>query len=1034
MGAPIYLVSACASGEEFVAAFRRYADKNGLFIPIGEPLPPGGRSRFAVTLRDGGVMIEGEAEVVSSARAPSVLHGRVGMTLRFVEPDAASRTTLNELEKARLAMKPPPPSVPPRPADIPAEPRPVPPPVQGRIDAVNALAECVAIGDVAVLGPPLLPVTLPPPKAGPKFVMPAIPVGRGAPPTSPPGALGVEPRAAAAPRPSTAPPPLAIPRPDDRAAAEPPAVTPRATPQPDRLRSTEGPAPVDPVSGLSRTMTAIEVAPGPASDTMVAVSPLAAATLPAEPTLLPDATGRFDRGPMSATMTAVPLPSANPPSAPTEIGGPLVAVDDDDDSARTQIHAGAPRPTPPPPGMTSPAALHAESRPTLPPVDIAPTLRDPPLRTLDPRPSPPLPVTMHGMSLELRPPAPPLQPDIEIAEPTDISMPPVPPSSPSLELPAEPAPSTEPEAAALRSGARPSAEIDAAALVVDAAPSAELPAEPSDEPSDAGSIEPAPEGDDAPPRPSSVQIETLEILESGAITHELSAEPEPGPAPGRPRRTVVGVAVQPTGVLIPPAPPTRRAAMPAAPDEPTAFLVGDPTVDAAAPTVPPGSEQLSAADPPPSEPAPGAPAVISNALPSGDWTIALDPAAPDGWSPPRHAVPRHPQALAGMPAEPANPDDANAPRPTRPQRPSEMPAVEPKVQIDPTLIEPAHAMPPVAALPGLGSDPDLEMYAREPGREAVEAPAIHMMMAVPQPGPYAPPHAAAMHGGQAPGYPLESPYPMMPGAPPHGLVAADGSGFGAVRYPPMPSQARRRHLIIMLVTAVFAVLLGIAAMLLFRRPPPPVNPGSQVDDRSGALETPAPGESPRVPDNPPSGDPGTPPPAAAAGAAVTSPAGTPSAPAGSGAPAAAPGNCYADVSSVPSGAEIVLDQATVIGTTPQRVALPCGHPVELLVRKPRLVPSTHTITPTPEGASIQFVLVRQTFLVKVSSTPAGATVTLGGKSLGVTPTMVKVPAFESSTLSIAKDGYETESETVAPRGNGTAVHSVLKKAEHKKPR
>src|SRR6185295_15643838 len=183
MGAPIYLVSACASGEEFIAAFRRYADKNGLFIPIAEPLPTG-RSRFALTLRDGGVMIEGEAEIVSSARAPSVLHGRVGMTLRFAASDDASRITLGELERARLSMKPPPPSMPPRAAEVPAEPRPVPPPVQGRIDAVNALAECVAIGDVAALGPPLPPVTLPPPKTGPKFVMPAIPAGRSAPGTS----------------------------------------------------------------------------------------------------------------------------------------------------------------------------------------------------------------------------------------------------------------------------------------------------------------------------------------------------------------------------------------------------------------------------------------------------------------------------------------------------------------------------------------------------------------------------------------------------------------------------------------------------------------------------------------------------------------------------------------------------------------------------------------------------------------------------------------------------------------------------------
>ncbi|MBA3503791.1 MAG: hypothetical protein H0T65_25745, partial [Deltaproteobacteria bacterium] len=91
-GAPIYLVSACASGEEFVAAFRRYADKNGLFIPIAAPIPAGRRGRFAVTLNDGGVMVEGDADIVSSALTPSVLHGRVGMTLRFIEPDIKSKT------------------------------------------------------------------------------------------------------------------------------------------------------------------------------------------------------------------------------------------------------------------------------------------------------------------------------------------------------------------------------------------------------------------------------------------------------------------------------------------------------------------------------------------------------------------------------------------------------------------------------------------------------------------------------------------------------------------------------------------------------------------------------------------------------------------------------------------------------------------------------------------------------------------------------------------------------------------------------
>jgi hypothetical protein len=442
-------------------------------------------------------------------------------------------------------------------------------------------------------------------------------------------------------------------------------------------------------------------------------------------------------------------------------------------------------------------------------------------------------------------------------------------------------------------------------------------------------------------------------------------------------------------------------AAPAGPDEPTTFLVGDPGVDGNAPTLPPGSEQLPAADEPPGAPIAATPAAITSPLPSGDWTIALDPAAPDGWSPPRHPVPRRPLAGVGA-APPGSPDDADLP-----PRPGEIQAVEPKVQIDPTLIEPVHAAHAAATASS-----------------------------------YAPPHAPpAIHGGPPPGYPLESPYPMMPGAMPHGLVAPDSSGFGAVRYPPMPSQVRRRHLIIMLATALVAVLLGIAAMLLFRRPPAPVSPGSPGDERSGASEPPVPGESPRAPAGAPADDHGAPPaPSAPPGAAP--PGAAPATPSGSGATdpthAAAPspptGGCYAEVSSVPAGADILLDQASVIGTTPQRVALPCGHPVELLVRKPHMVPVTHTITPTPEGASVQFVLARQTFLVKVSSTPPGAAVTLGTKSLGVTPTMVKVPAFESSTLSIAKDGYETETETVAPRGNGTAVHTVLKKAEHKKPR
>ena len=48
--------------EEFVAAFRRYADRTGLFVPIAEPLPQGRRGRVALTLKDGRVWYERPAE------------------------------------------------------------------------------------------------------------------------------------------------------------------------------------------------------------------------------------------------------------------------------------------------------------------------------------------------------------------------------------------------------------------------------------------------------------------------------------------------------------------------------------------------------------------------------------------------------------------------------------------------------------------------------------------------------------------------------------------------------------------------------------------------------------------------------------------------------------------------------------------------------------------------------------------------------------------------------------------------------------
>ena len=56
MSDPVYLVSRCGTIEEFVAAFRRYADRLGVFVPCATPVSVGRRARFAITLSTGAII------------------------------------------------------------------------------------------------------------------------------------------------------------------------------------------------------------------------------------------------------------------------------------------------------------------------------------------------------------------------------------------------------------------------------------------------------------------------------------------------------------------------------------------------------------------------------------------------------------------------------------------------------------------------------------------------------------------------------------------------------------------------------------------------------------------------------------------------------------------------------------------------------------------------------------------------------------------------------------------------------------------
>ena len=814
-----------------MAAFRRYADRNGVvFVPLAEPLPAGTKGRFALTLSDGGVMIEGDGEVVSAAKTPSVLYGRIGMTVKFLAPDEPSKALLAELEKARLALKPQAPSVAPRPARVPAEPRPRPPVPGGRIDAMNALAECVAIG---AHGSPS--AAAPPRAASPRFTVPSIPAPAAPTAASRPGTLQV--------------PAIPAPRP-----------------------------------------------PSP-------------------------------RPPTPATGTATTL--GIPPLAKPGIGGP---------TTQATPAAGSPRARTPAVGTTTSLGMAAMPKTT--PTEI--------IAATPPREDPTAPSSTA------------LAPALDNDEPTDLTTIPL-----GTEGAPEPLASTAPSRPIAPD--RPNREPRRTAIGIAVAPR----------------VGPARPGTPAP-------VPRTETDDDAPATEQMQAlvPEEPIEDDGRPTVQMAKVAVE----------------------EPTPS--GDWTM------VPGSSGPTIVPTPRPEKKAPPGP-------PTGDFIIALDPTRPDGWSEPAKLDKQAESARPGPPvsavaSERPLDSDANAGREIAPE-------TGPKVQIDPTLIEPLQPMP-------------------------VEDDAAPV---APVPGPYTPVPGHAPHpvaASQAPAYPID---------PTRGpALAPSRQAYDAIRLPaPQVGDAtsvvtigsHRRRTVVIAASAGAVLVLGIGLVLAFGgnkdargqtpsggagggAPVPASAVGSGVAPEAATPEARARGAGPGEPDEP--GEPGEPDEIAGSDDSVE-----PAEPPDDGASepsaqlAVAPtspttsGSCEVDVRSTPSGAEIFLDKATVLGTTPTTLTLPCGVEARLTFKKSRYVSTTRTITPKPDGARpLKVGLAKVTFSIKVSSSPAGATITLGGKTIGVPPTTVKLPAFETSTLKISKPGYVIDTRKVTPKANNLAVHTALKKA------
>lgn len=921
-------------------------------------------------------MIEGEAEILQSSAKPTVLQGRPGMTIKFVEADEPSKIVIGELEKARLAMRPPPPTVPPRPSNIPAEPRPTPPSVGGRIDASNALAECVVIGDVALLRDIAgAPRTVGDAGSGKsKFVVPSIPR-----PNSPSQAGSERVKTPTAPPPV---PPLpsnpkltsigfpAI----DKLPAKPDAV---GAPKPitDGDATTIGEAPLKPpgddeATAVGQVPVRASVITDEEATSIGEMSPNPPAAKLGKLTMGWDTVGKAE--PDAAAKPASGVPSTTSAAKSGGISTGVPAATSASSSGATATKSGATRAsTEIGSGISGRHAAPSKSGPVA-------NVPSP-----DPAKPPPTPasaknqrMTSIGFPAMARTPFETQQVGV-VPPPKDgdpapplLGKKPTMPTQPRGKTPTAPPPGLR----------HPTPAAPLPVVRMPATKSAPY-APDVDEKTDLSSI-PVAAND-----PASTRQQAFDALPPE------SPVPQVDPIGG----TDIVPAVSRSGGM------RASEIMAAIPTEDWTM-----TPDAPAPTVLTPADKASApAEESEPTPAPGSP---PKGPPTGNWTISLDPVT--GWSEveklPAAApapAPEKPKrrATAGNPSLAVASDKAiNAVE--WEEKPTGI--GEAKIEIDPTLMQPHKPMPAL--------DED----------EAESAP-----LAAPPPIP--------SRGDENVPLPPSRGFPATANLPSPG---AFGAGPGMLQLPPSPpasafsavdargaAPSKKRLLVIGICAAAVIALIAIVSIVLLRGDKKPKQTAA-TDTGSGSAAIVA----PLVPVTPLD--------AAAAsaepqivvetGSATETGSGS-AAPVIDPPPPVASGPCKVDVNSVPSGADILFEKKK-IATTPGTIELPCGTASTLTLKKAKFLATPRSITPSPEKPNkVTIKLGKMMFSIKVTSTPAGATITVGGKAAGVTPGTVKVAGFEAKTIKISKPGFAPDSAKVTAKANGQAHHVVLKKASRR---
>ena len=132
------------------------------------------------------------------------------------------------------------------------------------------------------------------------------------------------------------------------------------------------------------------------------------------------------------------------------------------------------------------------------------------------------------------------------------------------------------------------------------------------------------------------------------------------------------------------------------------------------------------------------------------------------------------------------------------------------------------------------------------------------------------------------------------------------------------------------------------------------------------------------------------------------------------------------------------DEATVyadnkrVGMAPFSGVVPCST-TSITIRRARYEKITSAVAlVSGETADLDLTLVRPTFKIQVSSSPSGATVTIGGRRVGTTPLTTSIRGFDKTTVKISKKGYKSYSKRIYPRSKSIGMRATLQRLRRSK--